>query len=95
MLTITDEVVCWWCCYTSTAEDQHCRRTYWPEGESDKDMILFNYQGDTEKAFLGVCERLVGHFHISFTHGPLDIELEDALLWCPIRSSERRIDPQT
>jgi len=53
------------------------------------------YQGDTERALLGVFECLAGHFHRSFINGLLNTELEDALLWCPIGSSERRIDPQT
>src|SRR2546423_13052085 len=53
------------------------------------------YQGDTERALLGVFERPASHFHRSFIHGLLDTELEDTLLWCPIGSSARRTERQT
>jgi len=46
VLDDVDDHRCWRCWNTSTAEDQHCRRTCWPEGESDKDMMLFNTEHD-------------------------------------------------
>jgi hypothetical protein len=62
---------------------------------SDYTKRNLTHQGDAEKALLGVFERLAGHFRESFIHGLPETELEDALLWCPIDPSERRIDPQT
>jgi hypothetical protein len=59
---------------------------------SNRNMTV---QADAERALLGIFERLAGHFRGSFIHGLPDTELDSALLWCPLGSSERRVDPET
>ena len=52
-------------------------------------------QRDAANAFQGAFNALAARLNCEFIHGLPDTELEDALLWCPIGSSTRRVDEKT
>lgn len=62
---------------------------------SDYTQRNLSHQEDAEKACRGILNKLAGYFRGRFNHGLPNTEMEDALLWCPVGPSIRRINVST
>ncbi|KAK3315522.1 heterokaryon incompatibility protein-domain-containing protein [Apodospora peruviana] len=62
---------------------------------SDYTSRNLTHQGDAEKAIRGVFKEIDGLFRGTFIAGLPDTELSAALLWAPLGSQHRRLDPKT
>ena len=62
---------------------------------SDYTARSLTHQSDAESAVMGALTAIYGLFWGKFVAGMPDTEISAALLWAPLGSSERRIDPKT